>query len=192
MAPAYAAPRTAPPDAPARRRAWPTRLAGAVVGLVFGFTLVWSGLTNPEVIHRGLVFEDLYLILFFVAALATAFVGTQALRRLRPRALLTGEPVEWTVERPNRRRLWGAVLFGTGWAVAGACPGPVAAQLGQGVAWSVFTLVGLVVGIVVALRLAHRYSESSLAAARSSVGSKLRKRTSSTSRGSPPRPDAAS
>jgi uncharacterized membrane protein YedE/YeeE len=120
---------------------------------VFGFTLVWSGLTDPEVIQRGLVFEDLYLILFFVAALATAFVGTQILRRLRPRALLTGEPVEWTVERPDRRRLWGAVLFGTGWAVAGACPGPVAAQLGQGVAWSVFTLVGLVIGIVVALRL---------------------------------------
>jgi uncharacterized protein len=131
---------------------WRKRAAGGVVGVIFGFTLVWSGLTDPNVIHRGLVFEDLYLILFFVAALGTAFVGTQVLRRLRPRALLTGERVEWTVERPDRRRLGGAVLFGTGWAVAGACPGPIAAQLGQGVAWSLFTLVGLVIGIVLALR----------------------------------------
>ena len=134
--------------ATAPRSARTTRAAGAVIGLVFGFTLVWSGLTDPNVIHRGLLFEDLYLILFFVAALGTAFVGTQVLRRARPRALLTGERVEWAVERLSRRRLGGAVLFGVGWAVAGACPGPIAAQLGQGVGWSVFTLAGLVVGIV--------------------------------------------
>jgi len=48
------------------------------------------------------------------------------------------------------------VLFGTGWAVAGACPGPVAAQLGQGVTWSLFTVTGVVLGIVVALRTEPR------------------------------------
>jgi uncharacterized protein len=67
-----------------------SRIAGALVGGVFGFTLAWSGLTDPDVIRRGLLFEDSYLILFFVAALATAFAGTQVLRRVRARALLTG------------------------------------------------------------------------------------------------------
>ena len=132
--------------------AWRARAAGGLVGLVFGFTLVWSGLTDPAVIRRGLLFEDAYLYVFFVAALATAALGTQILRGLRPRALLTGERVEWSVEPPERRRLGGAVLFGVGWAVAGACPGPVAAQLGQGVAWSAFTAIGLLAGIVLALR----------------------------------------
>ena len=42
------------------------------------------------------------------------------------------------------------------WAIAGACPGPIAAQLGGGVWWSVFTLVGLVIGIVLFLRLERR------------------------------------
>ena len=39
-------------------------------------------------------------------------------------------------------------MFGTGWALSGACPGPVATQLGQGVAWSLFTIAGIVTGIV--------------------------------------------
>ena len=43
-------------------------------------------------------------------------------------------------------------MFGTGWAVADACPGPIATQLGQGIWWSVFTIAGLVTGIVIYLR----------------------------------------
>jgi len=132
------------------------KLAAAIVGAVFGITLTWSGLTDPAVIRAGLLFEQSYLFLFFAAALGVAFAGTQILRRLRPRALLTGERVEWTTESPDRRRLGGAALFGIGWAVAGACPGPIAAQLGQGVGWSLFTLAGVVIGIVLYLRLQRR------------------------------------
>ena len=135
------------------------RAAAAVVGAIFGFTLVWSGLTDPAVIRRGLLFEDSYLFLFFAAALGTAFAGMQALRRLRPRALLTGEPVEWKVERPDRRRLAGAGVFGVGWAVAGSCPGPIAAQVAQGAWWGLFTLAGLVLGIAAHLWLERRRGE---------------------------------
>jgi hypothetical protein len=38
-----------------------TRLAAALVGVVFGFTLAWSGMSDPDVIRAGLLFEDLYL-----------------------------------------------------------------------------------------------------------------------------------
>ena len=44
------------------------------------------------------------------------------------------------------------MLFGIGWALADACPGPIATQVGQGIAWSLFTLAGVVVGIWVFLR----------------------------------------
>lgn len=125
-----------------------TRAAGAAVGLVFGLTLSWTGLIDPQTIRNGLLFQDGYLMLVFASALAVAFAGTQALKRLRPRALLTGERVEWETEHPDRRQLGGAAVFGTGWAIAGACPGPIVAQLGQGVTWSVFTFAGVVIGIV--------------------------------------------
>src|SRR5256885_2278554 len=76
--------------------------------------------------------------LMCASAVAVGFVGLRLLRRARARSLLTGEPVSWTTARPERRHVVGAVIFGVGWAVSDVCPGPVAAQLGQGIGWSVF------------------------------------------------------
>jgi uncharacterized membrane protein YedE/YeeE len=123
------------------------RLASFAVGTVFGLTLSWSGMTDPDVLRNGLLFKDAYLMLFFASALATAFVGLRVLKLLQARALLTGEPVAWSTVRPERRHIAGSVLFGIGWAVADVCPGPIAAQLGQGVPWALATLAGLVIGL---------------------------------------------
>lgn len=128
------------------------QLTGLLVGAVFGVALSWTGMSSPEVIRSALLFEDAYLFLMFASAVATAFVGLRVLRALHARAVLTGEPVSWSVDRPAPRHIWGSLLFGVGWAISGACPGPIATQLGQGVAWSLFTLAGLVGGILVFLR----------------------------------------
>jgi uncharacterized membrane protein YedE/YeeE len=123
------------------------RAAAALVGVVFGATLSWTGMTSPVVLRDGLLFHKPYLFLFFAAAVTTAFLGLRLLRALRARAVLTGERVAWEPVRPQRRHIYGSVLFGIGWALADACPGPIATQLGQGVWWSVFTIVGLFAGI---------------------------------------------
>lgn len=124
------------------------RLAALLVGAVFGFTLSWSGMTDPDVLRDGLLFRDAYLMLFFASALGTAFVGLRLLKVLQAKTLLTGEPVAWTTVKPERRHVVGSVLFGVGWAVAAVCPGPIAAQLGQGVPWALATLAGLVLGLL--------------------------------------------
>ena len=128
------------------------RFAAFGVGAVFGLTLSWSGMTNPDVLRDGLLFRDPYLMLFFASALVTTFAGLRVLKVLQARALLTGEPVSWTTVRPERRHVAGSVLFGTGWAVADVCPGPIAAQLGQGVPWALATGGGLVLGVWLYLR----------------------------------------
>ena len=128
------------------------RLTGFVVGVVFGVTLSWTGMSSPEVIREALLFQDAYLFLMFAAAVATAFVGIRVLRARRVRALLTGEHISWSVDRPQPRHIWGSALFGVGWAIAGTCPGPIATQLGQGIAWALFTTAGVVVGISLFLR----------------------------------------
>jgi uncharacterized protein len=130
------------------------RFAALVVGFVFGLTLSWSGMTDPDVLRDGLLFRDSYLFLFFISALLTAFVGLRVLKVLQARALLTGEPVSWTAVAPERRHVVGSLLFGAGWAIADACPGPIAAQLGQGIFWSVATAVGLTFGVWLFLRRA--------------------------------------
>ena len=130
------------------------RFAALVVGFVFGLTLSWSGMTDPDVLRDGLLFRVSYLFLFFISALLTAFVGLRVLKVLLARALLTGEPVSWTAVAPERRHVVGSLLFGAGWAIADACPGPIAAQLGQGIFWSVATAVGLTFGVWLFLRRA--------------------------------------
>ena len=131
-------------------------VAALLVGIVFGAVLAWSGMTNPSVIREGLLFQDSYLFLFFAGAVSTAFVGLRVLRRRAPRALLTGETVAWENPRPERRHVAGSVLFGIGWGVSNVCPGPIATQLGQGIAYALPLALGLVVGIVVFGRLQRR------------------------------------
>ena len=137
-----------------------TRIAGAVIGIVFGVVLSWSGMTSPEVIRQGLLFQSSYLFLFFGAAVSISFVGLWILRRRAPRALLTGERIGWEPVKPERRHVVGSLLFGIGWGIAGACPGPIATQLGQGIAWGVPTTVGLVLGILLFRRLQARTAET--------------------------------
>jgi uncharacterized membrane protein YedE/YeeE len=145
-----------------------TKLPALAVGAVFGVTLSWTGLSSPNVIRDALLFKSAYLFLFFGSAVATAFVGLRILRGRRERALLVDRPVRWKVESPQRHHIVGSVVFGTGWAIADACPGPIATQLGQGIWWSVFTIAGLVTGVALYLRgrpEAVRASESSAARA---------------------------
>jgi uncharacterized membrane protein YedE/YeeE len=128
------------------------RAAGLAVGLVFGVTLSWTGMSDPDVIRGALLFQEAYLFLFFASAVLVATTGVWLLRRRRARALLTGERVEWREEAPQRRHILGSVLFGTGWALADACPGPIATQVGQGIVWSLFTIAGVIAGIWLFLR----------------------------------------
>ena len=128
------------------------RAAGLGVGLVFGVVLAWSGMTSPVIIRQALLFQRAYLFLFFASAVLVATVGLAVLRRRRLRAVFTGRPVSWVTQTPGRRHIVGSLLFGLGWGVSDACPGPIATQIGQGIGWAVFTLVGVVIGVYAYLR----------------------------------------
>ena len=128
-------------------------LAGTLVGLVFGVVMSWSGMASPEVIRKALLFEQSYLFLMFASAVATAWIGQALLRRRADRrALLTGETLTYAREPAQRRHVAGSLLFGLGWGVADACPAPIAAQVGQGVGWALFTLAGVGGGVWLYLR----------------------------------------
>ena len=128
------------------------RVAGAIVGVIFGFTLCWSGMSDPAVIREALLFQDSYLYLMFASALVVAVGGQRLLRRAQARALLTDEPLTYPRERPARRHIVGSVVFGLGWAIADSCPGPIATQVGQGIPWALFTMAGVVAGVYLFLR----------------------------------------
>jgi uncharacterized membrane protein YedE/YeeE len=134
-------------------------LAGALIGVVFGATLSWSGMTSPEVIRAALLFQQSYLFLFFASAVATSAAGLWLLSRRERRALLVDRKLTWPRDRIERRHIAGALIFGLGWGVADACPGPIATQVGQGIGWGAITLCGVVVGVYAFLRRGSRETE---------------------------------
>jgi hypothetical protein len=127
-----------------------------MLGAGFGILLSWGQFIDPDRIRDMLLLRDSYMWLMFASAVAVAFVGLRLMRRARLRSLLTGQPVAWTTARPERRHVVGAAIFGVGWAVSDVCPGPVAAQLGQGIAWSIPLIAGIGLGVMLFLRRQER------------------------------------
>jgi uncharacterized protein len=143
-----------------------SRPLALAVGVVFGVVLSWSGMTSPDVIRGALLFEDSYLFLFFASAVATASIGLLLLRR--------AGRVTWTPERIERRHITGSFIFGIGWGVADACPGPIMTQIGQGIAWGLPLLAGVLLGVYLFVRRSEETEPASepapLAAQRSIPG----------------------
>jgi uncharacterized membrane protein YedE/YeeE len=141
------------------------RLAATLFGVAFGFLISWGQFSDPDRIRDMLLLNDLYLYAMMFSAIAVAFAGTALLRRRRARALLTGEPISVERTRPERRHIVGAAIFGVGWAIADSCPAPIAAQLTQGVLWSVFTIAGIFIGVELYLRRRERVAADELRSA---------------------------
>jgi uncharacterized membrane protein YedE/YeeE len=128
----------------------------AFLGIVFGLAIAWVGAADPEAIHRMLLLQDARLYLMMGSAVAVAFVGLRLLARRRARAVFSGAQVRLATERPQSRHVVGSVLFGLGWALSDACPGPIAVQLGGGLVWSLATGAGVGLGVYAFLRLQER------------------------------------
>jgi uncharacterized membrane protein YedE/YeeE len=109
-----------------------------VVGLVFGFGLLLSGMSDPA---KVLNFLDLggiasgnwdpSLAFVMAGAVAVTFVGFRfVLQRSRP---LFAERFHLPTKRElDLRIVAGPAIFGVGWGLAGFCPGPALTALGFG------------------------------------------------------------
>ena len=110
--------------------AWlPYLLAGAVLGVV----LVKSEVISWYRIQEMFRFDSFHMYGVLGSAWLTALVSLQILERIGARSA-TGEAIgipAKTLERGHRYWLGGSI-FGVGWAMSGACPGPLFALIGSG------------------------------------------------------------
>lgn len=115
-----------------------TRFFSALVGIAMGFSLSRIGFSDPAAVRAMFTLTDARLLLTFALAVALLALGFWAL------------PEEHTKRLPSRplRRgtVLGGLLFGTGWAMCGACPSIVLVQLGEGRLAAALTLLGVIVG----------------------------------------------
>ena len=59
---------------------------------------------------------------------------------------LQGEAVTFSKKTFNKGQVYGGLIFGLGWAITGACPGPLYAQIGSGAWVVVITLLSALAG----------------------------------------------
>lgn len=141
-------------------------ITAALFGLIFGFGLIISGMTDP---NRILAFLDVAgdwdptLALVMVAAIAVTLPAYTMARRRKTTVL--GE----TIDLPDRKRpitlslVAGAAIFGAGWGLSGLCPGPTMVLLSTA-QFKVFLFFGGLVAGILAAALIHAKPRSSLPA----------------------------
>jgi uncharacterized membrane protein YedE/YeeE len=122
-------------------------LLGAFLGLVFTKSQVISWFRIFEMFR----FESFHMYGIIGSAVATAALTLWVIRRL-DLTTVHGEPIrlspkDWGTSRIPAARYWmGGITFGLGWALLGACPGPLVALLGGGVTVMAAALVAALVG----------------------------------------------
>lgn len=126
-------------------------IIGLVAGLLFGFGLLISGMTDPAKVQGFLdVFGawDISLALVMGGGLAVAIVGVQLAKRQKNSWIgtLIEMPNKTTI---NKKLLIGAMMFGIGWGLVGICPGPGIVLLGAG-QWQAYVFIpAMIMGMLV-------------------------------------------
>ncbi|HTM99711.1 MAG TPA: DUF6691 family protein, partial [Pedobacter sp.] len=86
---------------------------------------------------------------FMFGVIGTAiFVGIISIwliKRFKVKAL-NGEPIEIEDKKFHKGQIYGGLIFGIGWAITGACPGPLFAQIGSGFLVVLVTFISALAG----------------------------------------------
>lgn len=110
------------------------RLTELCAGLLFGWGLLISGMTDPGKVIGFLDLAGAWdpSLAFVMGGAVMVGLLAFAVAKKRTRSVL-GSPMHLpTVRNIDRRLVSGALIFGAGWGLAGFCPGPVIAVMGTG------------------------------------------------------------
>lgn len=122
-----------------------SKIASIILGITFGFILTKSEVISWFRIQKMFRFEEPYMYLIIGTAVVVGFISIQLLKTLGVKSI-TKEELDLSGKVLNKGTIFGGVIFGIGWAITGACPGPIFAQIGSGEYAAVATLGGALLG----------------------------------------------
>jgi uncharacterized membrane protein YedE/YeeE len=79
------------------------------------------------------------------SAVVVGIISVQVIKKFNIKTI-QGEKIEIQPKTFSKGQIYGGLLFGFGWAITGACPGPLFAQIGTGVTVIVVTLISAILG----------------------------------------------
>ena len=119
-----------------------------LIGCVFGFTLVNSQVVSWYRIQEMFLFDSFHMYGVIGTAVIFAAIFLFFLKRFHPYTF-EKEAFQFKKKELNKGTVIGGVLFGLGWSITGACPGPIFSLIGNTAFIYLIVLVSALVGVFV-------------------------------------------
>ena len=120
-----------------------------ITGIIFGIIMFKSEAASWFRIFEMFQFNSFHMYGIIGSALATGVIGIQLIKRLKLKSFSGEEIIIPPKAKGWKNYLFGGILFGLGWGLAGACPGPIFTLIGAGFLPLILVLAFAVLGTFV-------------------------------------------
>ncbi|MFP5041036.1 DUF6691 family protein [Parasediminibacterium sp. JCM 36343] len=124
---------------------WYHNIKYLIVGLLFGIVFVKAEIVSWFRIQEMFRLQSFHMYGVIGSAVLVGMLSVYLIKRFHIKTIY-GEPIIFHPKTFNKGQVYGGLLFGFGWAITGACPGPLLAQIGSGATVIVVTLLSAIAG----------------------------------------------
>lgn len=124
---------------------WYHNLKYFLAGTLFAIVLVKSEVISWFRIQEMFRFQSFHMYGTIGSAVLVGMISIALIKKYKIKTIY-GERITISPKTFNKGQVFGGLLFGFGWAITGACPGPLFAQLGTGITVTIVTLLSAVAG----------------------------------------------
>jgi len=125
------------------------------LGILFGIFLVKSEVISWFRIQEMFRLQSFHMYGVIGSAVITGAISVWLIKKYNIRSA-SGEKIVLVNKQFHKGNVYGGLLFGSGWALTGACPGPLFAQIGNGATVVIITLLSAIAGTWVYGKLRDR------------------------------------
>jgi uncharacterized membrane protein YedE/YeeE len=116
-----------------------------LIGTLFGITLLKADAVSWFRMQEMFRFQGFQMFGIFMTAIPTATLSVFLLKKFKVKTI-DGETIQILKKKFNWGHVYGSLLFGVGWGLTGACPGPIYVQIGSGLTIAIVTLLSALAG----------------------------------------------
>ncbi len=115
-----------------------------LLGTLFGYVLSRSGCADYDFVQGMFLLTSFQMYAIIGTAVALTAPGLFILKRVG--RTIGGTPITIELKTLHRGSVYGGLLFGIGWSIAGMCPGPILVNVGEGKVYALAALAGALAG----------------------------------------------
>jgi uncharacterized protein len=124
---------------------WYYNLKYMLVGIAFGIVFIKAEIISWFRIQEMFRFQSFHMFGVIGSAVVVGVISVLLIKKLNIKTIY-GEIIVFHPKQFNKGQVYGGLLFGFGWAITGACPGPLFALIGSGATVIAVTLLSAIIG----------------------------------------------